>query len=246
MDRAHKRLSELGDPRLVAHLLAHGFAIADPTIGDTEASSPHETLNFLEGIFRDSINAVATVAPKVRITTTEEAVTAGDHSVPLLISRPHGSENVTLPCVVHLHGGAMAVLDARIEGYVSWRDNLAAQDLVVIGVDFRNSAGIRGPHPYPAGLNDCVAALEWTFRNKRRLNISSIILQGESGGGNLVLATALKTKDSACRPDGVYAMCPFICGKYDDQARSLYPSLNENDLIMQAVAASKPFVQAYG
>lgn len=246
IDRARRRLAELGDPRLVAQLEASGFAVADPAIGDTESSSPHEILNFLEGILRGNINAAAAVAPTRRITTTEEDIAAGDHSVPILISRPHGSESVTLPCVVHLHGGGMAVLDARSEGYMSWRENLAAKDVVVVGVDFRNSAGIRGPHPYPAGLDDCVAALEWTVRNKRQLNVSSIVLQGESGGGNLVLATALRTKESACRPDGVYAMCPFICGKYDDQARSLYHSLNENDLIMQAVAATKPFVQAYG
>ena len=53
-----------------------------------------------------------------------------------------------------------------------------------MGVEFRNAAGALGPQPFPAGLNDCYAGLEWTFANKATLRISTIVVTGESGGGN--------------------------------------------------------------
>ena len=58
----------------------------------------------------------------------------------------------------------------------------------------REGAGELGPHPFPAGLNDCFAGLEWVHRNRTRLNISKVIISGPSGGGNLCLATAMKAK----------------------------------------------------
>ena len=50
-----------------------------------------------------------------------------------------------------------------------WRHKLASTGLIVIGVDFRNTAGELGNHPFPAGLNDCVSALKWVYENKKDL-----------------------------------------------------------------------------
>ena len=50
--------------------------------------------------------------------------------------------------------------------------------------------------PYPAGLNDCVSGLKWTHANAATLGIdpARIVIAGESGGGNLTLASGLKLK----------------------------------------------------
>ena len=55
-------------------------------------------------------------------------------------------------------------------------------------------------------------------------------MSGESGGGNLTLATTLKAKrDGALdQIDGVYAKCPYISNAYAVTAAEL-PSLYEND-----------------
>ena len=60
--------------------------------------------------------------------------------------------------------------------------------------------------------------------------MTSIVVTGESGGGNLSLATALKAKREGRldRIDGVYAQVPFIYGGYDDPDPAL-PSLIENE-----------------
>ena len=65
---------------------------------------------------------------------------------------------------------------------------------MVVGVEFRNASGKHGVHPFPAGLNDCAAALDWVVANKARLGIGKLIISGESGGGNLTLATMLKAR----------------------------------------------------
>ena len=62
---------------------------------------------------------------------------------------------------------------------------------------------------FPAGLDDCTAGLKWVQENKETLNISKVIAAGESGGGNLAIATTMSNKSLV---DGVYAMCPYIAG----------------------------------
>ena len=122
------------------------------------------------------------------------------------------------------------MLEAAGGSYPRWRDELAATGLVVIGVEFRNAAGKLGPHPFPAGLNDCCSALQWAVANKAPLGISKLIVSGESGGGNLTLATTLKAKRDGFLGsiDGVYAQCPYpsaIYGRKD----SPFPSHHENE-----------------
>ena len=102
--------------------------------------------------------------------------------------------------------------------------------MVVVGVEFRNGGGKLGPHPFPAGLDDCAAGLQWTFDNKDALEVSRIVVSGESGGGNLSIATALAAKRDGRldQIDGVYALCPYISNAYATRDPSL-PSLWEND-----------------
>ena len=62
-------------------------------------------------------------------------------------------------------------------------------------VDFRNCvtpSSAPEVEPYPAGLNDCVSGLRWVSANAEALGIDAgrIIVAGESGGGNLTLASA--------------------------------------------------------
>jgi acetyl esterase/lipase len=134
-----------------------------------------------------------------------------------------------MPGILHIHGGGMAILSATEPQYRRWRDELAATGLVVVGVEFRNAAGILGPNPFPAGLNDCSAALRWVGENKGELGISTLVVSGESGGGNLSLASTLKAKRDGYLGlvDGVYAQCPYISGLYGAVPPQL-TSLHEN------------------
>ena len=148
-----------------------------------------------EEVLIDVLDALARIASVAEAVTNETTTIRSDdgNDITLYISRPSGMTAVA-PCIFHIHGGGMAFGSATDIGYVRWRDNLAATGLVVVGVEFRNSAGKLGPHPYPAGLNDCAAGLRWTAAHLGDLGASHIVVSGESGGGNLTLAVAHKAK----------------------------------------------------
>ena len=54
------------------------------------------------------------------------------------------------------------------------------------------------------------------IKNRSKLNLSSLVVAGESGGGNLCVATGIKANIEGWVDaiDGVYAMAPMILGFY--------------------------------
>src|SRR3546814_9757936 len=79
----------------------------------------------------------------------------------------------------------------------SWGRMIAARGVAVAMVDFRNAlrpSSAAEIAPFPAGLNDCVSGLKWVSRNAKALGIDAerIVVAGDSGGGNLTLATGIK------------------------------------------------------
>ena len=160
----------------------------------------------------------------------EEVIQGVDgNNITLYIHQPINRDG-PLPCIFHTHGGGMVFLTAADPNFVRLRNALAQSGLIVVGVEFRNGAGKLGNHPFPAGLNDCDVALQWTDAHRDELGISAIVMSGESGGGNLALATTLQAKRDGRigSIQGVYAMCPYIFGGYANPPTQLL-SLQEND-----------------
>lgn len=130
--------------------------------------------------------------PTTGVSSYVETITGVDgNDITLYIHRPDDA-TCPLPCIVHTHGGGMTILKATGAGYIKWRDDLAATGLIVIGVEFRNAGGALGPHPFPAGLNDCASAAQWVVADRESLGVSTVVISGESCGGNLSIATALR------------------------------------------------------
>ena len=148
--------------------------------------------------------------------------------------RPDNAER--LPCVYYIHGGGMTVMSCFDGMYRAWGKIIAAQGVAVAMVDFRNALrASSAPEvaPFPAGLNDCVSGLKWVHANAEALNIdpARIVVAGESGGGNLTLATGLKLKRDGelSLIKGLYALCPYIAGEWPQDR---YPSSTENNGIL--------------
>ena len=169
------------------------------------------------------------------VVSSEDHVQGSDgNSVRLIIHRPESQADGTLPAVVYFHGGGMVTLKTDNALHTCWAKNLAAAGVVVIAVDFRNAATTEGWCHFPAGLNDCAAAVRWIDSQRTKLRISKIILQGESGGANLALATALKANREGwvSAIDGVYAWVPGISNAYNwtrEKKLQELPSLVESD-----------------
>ena len=223
------------DPRLVEAFAPFGFDGAPEPAPASKDSSSEEILSFcaaaeegFEGLFVALAEGLPPVENLERRTEVIKGVDGNE--IKLYIHKPKNASG-TLPGVYHIHGGGMALLQASGPLYAYWRDKLAEQGMVAVGVEFRNAAGVLGNHPYPAGLNDCASGLQWTFDNKASLGIDKIIVSGESGGGNLTLAIALKAKKDGKieQIDGAHALCPYISNAWGVK-NPAFPSLYENDL----------------
>jgi len=156
------------------------------------------------------------------------------NTIKIQFIRPHNS--AILPCVYYIHGGGMANLSCYDGNYKAWGRLLAAQGVAVAMVDFRNAlvpSSAPEVAPYPAGLNDCISGIKWLSANSESLAIdkSRIILSGDSGGGNLALATGLRLNQDGNSEliSGIYALCPYIAGQWP---RVENPSSIENNGIL--------------
>ncbi len=166
---------------------------------------------------------------------TETVVSDPDgNSINLQVIRPDSGE--ILACVYYIHGGGMASLSCYDGMYRGWGKIIAANGVAVVMVDFRNSlvpSSVPEVAPFPAGLDDCVSGLRWVIANAGHLGIdaSRVIVAGESGGGNLTLATGLKLKQDGDLSliKGLYAMCPYIAGQWPTPE---CPSSTENNGIL--------------
>ena len=221
------------DPRMIKALAEFGLDGNLPEVPLTVDSPLEERLAFV-AMNEDGVGAVLAAfgqaVPHVEgVTTATTTITGEDgNDVTLYISRPDRAG--ALPAVVHLHGGGMAIGSATDVGYMRGREYLAATGLVVVGVEFRNSGGKLGPHPYPAGLKDCAAGVRWVWANRSDLGVTHVIVSGESGGGNLTLTVALQAKRQGWLDEiaGVYAQCPYISNRWHEAPDDL-PSLQECD-----------------
>jgi acetyl esterase/lipase len=176
------------------------------------------------------------VAPSAGLAIRTERFTSqpDGNQINIQFIRPTGAE--ILPCVYYIHGGGMQSMSAFDGMYRAWGKIIAAQGVAVAMVDFRNClqpSSAPEVEPYPAGLNDCVAGLKWVAAHHAELGIdpARIVVAGESGGGNLTLATGLKLKRDGDLGliKGLYALCPYIAGKWPDPR---YPSTVENNGIL--------------
>ncbi|MCX2932486.1 alpha/beta hydrolase [Mycobacterium sp. CVI_P3] len=94
--------------------------------------------------------------------------------------------------VLYIHGGGMVVgsPQSEIRGAAALARELGA---VVVSPDYR----LAPEHPFPAALDDCMAALYWIRESADELGIDPdrIAVTGSSAGGGLTAAVAQRAHD---------------------------------------------------
>jgi acetyl esterase len=102
-------------------------------------------------------------------------------------------EAASLPTVIYIHGGGFVVCSLDTHDRVM---RLLALDsgAAVLGVDYR----LAPEYPFPAPLDDCVAAIRWIRDEAESLGVDPgrIVLAGDSAGANLALASLLDLRDA--------------------------------------------------
>ncbi len=116
---------------------------------------------------------------------------AGAPEVRVRVYRPKGVEG-PLPGVLYIHGGGFCVGAIETEHMGAAQAATAAQ-AVVVSVGYR----LAPEHPFPAGIEDCYAALVHMEKEAAALGIDAqrIAVMGGSAGGGLAAGIALMARD---------------------------------------------------
>ena len=140
--------------------------------------------------------------------------------------------------VVYFHGGGFCI------GSIGLMDNVARElahcsGATVVSVEYR----LAPEHPFPAGFDDCLAITRWAFANAARLGADPerVAVAGESAGGNLAAAVALRLRGSSdVALAGQVLIYPLVDGR-----DAPYPSRTEFDGIVIGSQTRHMFHDAY-
>jgi acetyl esterase/lipase len=234
----------LDDPRIDPRIKAVLGALNLPAAADAasreqllaEANTPEakQLQAAMQAMFEAADNEQIAPSRGLSIRTERFTSQPDGNTIQVQFIRPEG--DAVLPCVYYIHGGGMQTMSCYFGNYRAWGKIIAAQGVAVAMVDFRNAltpSSAPEVAPFPAGLNDCVSGVKWLAANAAKLRVDPrrIVVAGESGGGNLTLATGLALKQGGQLGliKGLYALCPYIAGIWPLPQN---PSSTENNGIL--------------
>jgi acetyl esterase len=209
--RILKRVCELS-PRTQRRLFG-----TPPTVdGQTLASDTHALIKLAELAESTSFLAGMSVA-EARANARSEAKATNARPT-ILMARVEGLEipgqggpiparlyvpsglvpGAPLPLTIYFHGGGWVIGDLETHDGVC-RLLAASAGTAVLAIDYR----LAPEHPFPAGLEDAVAATRWALANVAELggDREQVIVGGDSAGGNFaaVIAQELRTERLAAQ-----------------------------------------------
>jgi triacylglycerol lipase len=116
---------------------------------------------------------------------------AGAPDISVMVFRPSASSG-PLPCLYHIHGGGY-IAGSAASAEPIYRPLALHLDCVLVSVDYR----LAPETPFPGGIEDCFAGLQWVFKEGKGLGIDTarVGITGESAGGGLAAALALLARD---------------------------------------------------
>ena len=141
-------------------------------------------------VMRAGNKAYLVTAPKTPIHAVEDRVLPGPAG-PLNVRIYRPASDGRLPVIVFCHGGGFVLGDLDTHDSICHR--LAhSSGCAVIAVDYRRAPETR----FPGAIDDCSAALRWIVEHAASLDVDGerLALCGDSAGGNLAAATALRAQ----------------------------------------------------
>jgi acetyl esterase len=149
----------------------------------------------LADIRRDNLADVRATMEAQPVAEIESPVETREQSIPgpagdlslVIYARP---SKAARPGLLWIHGGGYILGSARDDRARRIAEQL---DVVVVSVEYR----LAPEHPFPAGPEDCHAALLWMAKNAESLGVDRdrIALGGASAGGGMAAGVALMNRD---------------------------------------------------
>lgn len=168
-------------PEIIKHL-AERAALGQPQVWQAP----------LAEIRKNTHSHIALTQPLIDLFAVEHKFIPGPTAdLPIRIYRPSNEKN--LPALVFFHGGGWVLNFLDI--YEPALRNIAKLgNFVIIAVEYQKAP----EHPYPTPFDDCYATLDWVVKHAKELDIDaeSIGVAGDSAGGNLASAVAIKARDT--------------------------------------------------
>lgn len=171
------------------------------TLGVGIARRNHTATDALLGVMKDNHISM----PVYNVDTTGTDIPAAWGKVHLRIYTPKTGKG-PLPIIVYYHGGGFVL--ASIKVYDASANILADKvGAIVISVGYR----LAPQYKFPYAHNDAFLAYQWALKNAAAIKGDStkIAVAGESAGGNLAVATAMKARDYKVKlPTAILAIYP--------------------------------------
>jgi acetyl esterase len=146
----------------------------------------------------------AQLIPQIEVGSVED-VSSGP--VPVRIYRP---EDDPLATLMFIHGGGFVIGD--LDTYDAQCRALCSRvGVTVVSIDYR----LAPEHPFPAGVEDALAAFDWVVANEP----GPFVVGGDSAGGNLAAVTAQARRGAIAAQLLLYPS-PDLANEY--------PSMEEN------------------
>ncbi|MBS0318043.1 MAG: alpha/beta hydrolase [Proteobacteria bacterium] len=139
------------------------------------------------------------------------------------IYRPEGAG--PFPTVAYFHGGGYVIGDLDTHDNMC-RDICRGAQAVVVSVDYR----LAPEHPFPAGVEDAIAATKWVMAHAKELGGNdTVAVAGDSAGGNFsaVVAQQLRGATVPGAPAARLA-AQFLIYPATDHVEAAHPSHAEN------------------
>ncbi|KAH9940129.1 Alpha/Beta hydrolase protein [Epithele typhae] len=229
------------DPELEAALTTHRRITNSQPVPEGMSSAEHARQVDRETLVEFFKFHEARLPDGSLYTVKDESVPVEHSEIKVRLLAPTGSDDAMYPVFLWFHGGGWVTGDVEQDDF-PLRLLCVELQVVIVSVEYRCAP----EHTFPYAFNDCYAALDWVANHASALRISlskGFIVGGDSAGGNLAAAVALKARDD-----------PFLAGKrltgqYLREAAVCHPDCRPEAFLRPTVCrpiehlASKPLLK---
>src|ERR1044072_7091276 len=169
------------------------------------------------------VNAQASVQVDLSgIEESEKTITADGYTIKLNIVRPEGVEG-KLPVFIFIHGGGWVLGDYPTHKRMV-RDLVVLTSFAGVFVNYTRTPDAK----YPQAINEIYAATKWVAEHGDEIDVDgkNLAVVGNSVGGNMTAATALKAKEEGWPRNKLHIMMlPIVDANFCTES---YKQFGEN------------------